>query len=227
MKNSFSLFSYKSGNSVLHRMASWQKIILLPALSLSYWVIPFYFVIFVIAVQLIVEIILKFSLKDIANDFKPVIFYAVLLYFINFCASYFSFGWIFDFALLKKTAITVFSDFLTAIFLLRFFAAIQACSLLFKTSSSLQIREGFEHIESFFRKILPVSKKNQFSKILALFVCFIPMCIQNWNSIKKAWFARGGKFGIRMIFVLLPVFFSVGMNKAYKMAKAYAARDVI
>ncbi|MCR4742928.1 MAG: hypothetical protein K5866_08695 [Treponema sp.] len=45
-----------------------------------------------------------------------------------------------------------------------------------------------------------------------------------WNQSKKAWLARGGKISIKMYKVLIPLLFSVGMKKAYNMARAISIR---
>lgn len=58
-----------------------------------------------------------------------------------------------------------------------------------------------------------------------MFLNFIPMLSQIWEQSKKAWFARGGKKGIRMYGTLLPVLFSVGLKKAYNQARAISLRD--
>ena len=58
-----------------------------------------------------------------------------------------------------------------------------------------------------------------------MFLNFIPMLAQIWEQSKKAWQARGGKKGVKMYGVLLPVLFSVGMKKAYNQARAIFVRD--
>lgn len=229
MKSSDFLFSYKKGDSLIHRFPSWIKILVMPAISILTFVLPFYVAVGAIIFQLGVGFYLHFSLKDQMKDLMPVIWYALILYAVNFFVAFFtalpSLNQEQMAGFLLKDFQSVFFDFRTGTFLLRLFAVIQSCSILFKTSSPLQIREGFEVLESAVRKILPFSKKNRLSAVLSMFVNFIPLCARNWQAIKKAWFARGGKTNLRMFFVLLPVFFCVGMNQAYKSAKAYAIRD--
>ena len=99
----------------------------------------------------------------------------------------------------------------------------QAASLLFKTSTSLQIREGLELMERKFtrRQVTPVAQA------VSLFICFIPQVSKNWQQAERAWKVRGGKKSIKMFLVLLPVFFSVGMKQAYNTARAISARQKI
>jgi biotin transport system permease protein/energy-coupling factor transport system permease protein len=118
-----------------------------------------------------------------------------------------------------------FQNHETAKMLVKLFCVMQSASILFKTSTSLQIRDGIGVIESAVRKILPVSKKNTFTDTIALFVCFIPMVYKNWELSKRAWFARGGKSGIKMMKSIFPVFFSVGIKQAYNAARAMAVRN--
>ena len=229
MKNSTFLFSYKNGNSFFHRLPAWIKILVMPVLSILMFVLPFYVAAGAIIFQIGVGFYLHFSLKNQLQDLIPVLWYALILYVVNFLVGFFtaipSLNQDQMAGFLLKVFQSVFFDFQTGTFLLQLFAVIQSCSLLFKTSSPLQIRQGFEVMEGAVRKILPFSKKKHFSQVLSMFVNFIPLCARNWQAIKKAWVARGGKTNLRMFFVLLPVFFCVGMNQAYKSAKAYAIRD--
>ena len=60
--------------------------------------------------------------------------------------------------------------------------------------------------------------------VISLFVNFIPQVSKNWQQVKRAWKARGGKNSVRMYMVLLPVLFSVGMKQAYTTARAISVR---
>ena len=79
----------------------------------------------------------------------------------------------------------------TLIMLLKLFCVMQTAALVYKTSTPLQIRRAL--------------KKAPFAQALTLFICFIPEVSKNWEQIKKAWFARGGKKTLRMLIILLPV----------------------
>ncbi len=107
----------------------------------------------------------------------------------------------------------------------------QTASLIFKTSTSLQIREGLEIMELAVRRRLhlkPVvdGRPNApVAQAVSLFICFIPQVSKNWQQAKRAWKARGGKNSPHMFIVLLPVFFSVGMKQAYNSARAISVRQ--
>ena len=101
----------------------------------------------------------------------------------------------------------------------------QTASLVFKTTTGLQIRQALEQMELAVRKIFHLKPATPVAQALALFVCFIPQVSKNWAQIKKAWFARGGKKSIKMLVVLLPVLFSVGMKQAYNYSRALMVRE--
>lgn len=116
-------------------------------------------------------------------------------------------------------------DLETLFLLVKLFCVMQSASLVFKTSTLLQLREGIGSIEETIRKIFHLKQRNTFTNILSMFLNFVPMLAQIWEQSKKAWKARGGKAGIKMYAVLLPVLFSIGMKKAYNQARAIAIRD--
>lgn len=92
----------------------------------------------------------------------------------------------------------------------------QTSSLVFKTSTSLEMREGISKI---------FGRKSTITNAISMFLNFLPMVSKIWQQSKKVWKARGGKNGIKMYFILLPVLFSVGMKKAYSLAKAVQIRN--
>jgi len=212
-------FSYKAGNSFVHRLPAVVKILLIPLLNILFFNLPFYFSLILIFLQFILCFCLKFNLKEQFSDLKPVIYYAFLLYITGFIAHFFNLK--FD---AKAAFADTFSNSATIILLVKLFCVIQSASIIFKTSTSLQLREGFNVIESAIRKLLPVSKKNRFSNIMALFVCFVPMVYKNWEQCKKAWYARQGKKSIKMYMTIFPVFFSVGIKQAWNYSKAIMIR---
>lgn len=219
----YTAFSYKPGKSFLHLCPAWCKILALPILNVLIFKLPFYFSLFFVIIQTFFEFFLRFSIKEQFADVKPIIFYALLLLFAKITGQIFSGNISFK---------NFFSDFYhfflsekdTFILLLKLFCLMQLASLVFKTSTSLQLREGFESIELYIRKIFHLKAKAPLAELLSLFVAFIPQVARNWNQATSAWYARGGKKNLRMLLVLLPVFFSVGMKGAYNSARAISIR---
>ena len=222
------MFTYKSGNSLLHKTPAWVKLIIIPFLNIVVFLTPWQAVLTLVILQFIAGFLLAFSFKEQVSDVKPVIFYAVILFsfrFITMGVQEFAVSKLIDLNFIKNLFIKTFDDKEILMLLLKLFCVMQGASLLFRTSTSLQLREGLASIEHSIRKVLPVSKKNKISNTVSMFVCFIPMVNELWLQSKKAWFARGGKRGIKMYKNLLTVIFSVGMKKAYNTARAVAIRD--
>ena len=214
-----SLFAYKAGNSFVHRLPSVIKILLIPVLNIVFFNLPIYFSLGLILFQTILAFCIKFTVREQAEYFTPVLFFAVILYFTSFLGIFFS---NFDFFESLKECL---KNKETLLMLIKLFCVLQTSSIVFKTSTSLQIREGIGQIESVVRKILPVSKKNTFTDTISLFICFIPLVFSIWEESKRAWKARFGKSSVRMYMTLVPILFSVGMKKAYNSARAILNRN--
>lgn len=217
----------------MHKMPVVLKILLIPALNILFFNLPFYFSAVLLVLQFVLCCVLKFTIREQLKDFKPIIYYAFLLYvttFIaNFCSQFFDPETIRSFSSFigaaKNSAITTFTNSSTAIMLLKLFCVIQCATIVFRTSTSLQIREGIGKIEGFIRKHLPVSKKNKVTNMISMFICFIPMVYKNWEQCKRAWFARGGKKSLRMYLTIFPVFFSVGIKQSWNASRAVLVRE--
>lgn len=241
-------FSYKPGSSFVHKMPCLFKILLIPALNVLIFCLPFGFALGFLIFQALLAFALHFTVSEQLRDLRPILYYAVILYATSFvaqfCAAYFAPSADVDFSgaaagiatgawqealkwreALKSSFFSTFKNAQTAKMLIKLFCVMQSASILFKTSTSLQIREGIGIIESAIRRILPVGKKNTLTDTIALFVCFIPMVYKNWELSKRAWLARGGKSGIKMLSAIFPVFFSVGIKQAYNTARAITMRS--
>lgn len=209
-------FSYKQGNSILHRCPAWIKILFLPLISILVFMLPWQLALVLICLQTLAGILLHLTIREQLCDLQAVLYYAALLIFAKLAGALFTHNLNKDF----------FTDFIpTLLMLLKLFCLMQTASLVFKTSTSLQIRQGLEQMELAVRRFFHMPLRTPIAQMLALFICFIPQVSKNWTQSKKAWFARGGKKGIRMLIVLLPVLFSVGMKQAYNSAKAISIRS--
>lgn len=219
MAQKYSAFSYISGNSFLHKCPSWIKILFIPVINILFLFLPAYFCLFLIILQISISFLLKFSFKQQLADLKPVIYYAFLLFLMEVFTCVFSeqstFAQRFNFQTQKE------SIFL----LLKLFCMMQSASLVFKTSTSLQLRDGIEKIELCLRKTLHLKEKTSFTNAISMFLNFIPMVTKIWAQTQKAWFARGGKKSVKMYLTLLPILFSVGMKKAWNTARAMEMRN--
>lgn len=205
--NGYSLFAYKRGNSFLHRCPAWAKIVFIPIVNILFLCLPPMFSVVLMVMQIVLAFLLGFSLREQLSDLRPVFFYAILVAFVQlvgfvsggFPSGYFSWE----------------SEKDTVLLLVKLFAIMQSASLVFKTSTSLELREGIGKL---------FGQNSDFTNAIAMFLNFIPMVGIVWQQSKRAWFARGGKQNVKMYVTLLPVLFSVGMKKAYNAARAVSVR---
>ena len=209
MKNT--AFSYKQGSSFLHKCPALIKILFIPLLSILIFKLPPVFAVSLFAIQLILAFCLHFTLREQLSDLRAVLYYALFLIAAKIIG---------QLAATKSlphdfTSLLTFfrSEQETFCLLLKLLCLMQSASLLFKTSTTLQIRESLASLK------LPL-----LSELLSLFICFIPQVSKNWQQAERAWLARGGKKSLRMFLVLLPAFFSVGMKQAYNTARALSIR---
>jgi hypothetical protein len=90
----------------------------------------------------------------------------------------------------------------------------QTSYLIFKTSTSIELRQGINCI--------PVLRL--LAEPISMFLNFIPMVSKIWRQLKISWKARGGKESLKMYVVLFPVLFSTGMKKAWNLSRAISIR---
>ncbi len=238
------VFSYKQGSSFLHSCPSWIKILVLPLLSILFFRLSPLFIIVLFFLLTLVSFLLHFTIREQLRDLRAVLYYALFLIIAKLAGALFALLTSGSYSLPEAGARceAVLNFFInekeTGILLLKLLCTMQIASIIFKTSTSLEIREGLAQIELFIRS--PFRKKTgagDFNLLLenekpatpvaeavSIFICFIPQVSKNWEQAKLAWLARGGKKSVKMLYVLLPVFFSVGMKQAYNSARAIAIR---
>ena len=216
-------FSYKSGSSFMHRCPAWIKLLLIPVVSIVVFKFPVYFAIGLCMILIVLSFVLKFSVREQLRDLKAVLYYATFLIFAKLIGSVTSGQ--FDLSAFIR------NEKETWLLLLKLLCVMQSVSILFKTSTSLQIREGLEVMELAVRRCLHLKSLVEgrpnapIAQAVSLFICFIPQVSKNWQQAERAWKARGGRKSLRMFVVLLPVFFSVGMKQAYNTARAISIRQ--
>ncbi len=218
MTQKYSIFSYKKGSSPLHTCPCQFKLIFIPILNILFLCLPIEFSIALIIIQFTVAFLLKFSLKEQLTDLKPALYYAIILFFIQILTCIFN--QTSDF----KTQFSWQNQKENIFILLKIFCIMQSSSLIFKTSTSLEIREGIFKIESRIRKIFHLKQNSTFTDTISMFINFIPLVSKIFEQSKKAYIARGGKTSIKMYMKLLPILFSVGMKKAFNTARAISMR---
>jgi len=220
-------FCYKKGTSFFHNLASWKKILFIPVFNILIFSFDYKIALFFVVLQGFIFFSLKFTVREQLTDLAPVIWYGIFLYLIDFFTELVLHFRDYSFLYLLSSAFK--SSFFkkgTFITVIRFLACNQSAALMFKTSTSLEIREGIEKIETFVRSFFHLKKETVFADTVSLFVNFIPAVFKKWGMLKNAWHARGGKNSFRMYLVLFPVLFSIGLKYTLDTVKAVLIRKI-
>jgi len=224
------VFRYKTVKCPLHKLPAMVKLfILLPLSGFCLSVSPFWLEA-AIVILILTAFLCGFTLREQLTDLKPAAIYAVLMYSLSL------------FSTLLENWNEITSADLAAAFIpreeflriaLSLAVVMQLSALLFRTTSSIEIREGLLTIECFLRSIfsrLPllgkrISHHPRFAQNITLFLCFIPEIFQTWSIIDLSWKARGGKQGLAKIKTVVFVLISLSFEKAAMKAKALEARS--
>jgi len=231
--NRNTVFKYKTIKGPLHKLPAMLKLFfLLPlsgfCMSLSQPLLGAGILTAVITASLC-----GFTLREQLTDLKPAVFYAAIMYGLSVFSNLLE---NFNFMPIRELAAAVLiprSDFIRTALSLAL--VVQLSALLFRTTSSVEIREGLNAIERFIRKCftrLPlfgkrISLQTHFAENITLFLSFIPEIFASWSSINLAWRARGGRHGFAWIKTLCFVLISISFEKAALKAKALEVRGRI
>jgi len=199
------VFKYKTIKGPLHKVSAIIKLLLLLPLSFICMSLPSFYLAAGIIFFFIISFFLGFSLHEQITDFKPVFYYALLMYALSVFANF-----------IDNFRITPLYDFFSLLIprseylriTLRLALIVQISALVFRTTSSLEIREAVK------------------SEIITVFLCFIPEIFKIWTSVNLAWKARGGKDGIVKIKTVVFVIISLCFEKAALKLKALVSRSV-
>ncbi|MBQ3670319.1 MAG: hypothetical protein II921_02435 [Treponema sp.] len=223
------IFSYKHGTSFVHKIPAWAKVLFIPLFNIIVFSFGWKVSVSCVLAQIALCFFLRFSPKEQLKDLTPVIFYAVCLYTLNIITQataslIISKNDISSIPVLLSILKGSFNDRETAGLLVKFTACVQSASILFKTSTSLQLREGIEKIECAVRRFLPCKKEALFAETISSFINFIPAVFKIWNQLCRAWIVRSGKKRLSMYLILLPVLFSECLKYALNASRAITNR---
>ncbi|MCL2243848.1 MAG: energy-coupling factor transporter transmembrane protein EcfT [Treponema sp.] len=227
------VFRYKTIKGPLHKLPAILKLFLLLPAALICMSLPSIWLGAGIAVIIFIAFMCNFTLREQLTDLKPVFYYAALMYALSLIANIFD-NW-------KNLSSLIEYNSLPTVFLprpgflriaLRLMLIVQLSALLFRTTSSMEIRDSLNMTERFIRlgfTRLPfagkrISKQSGFVENISLFLCFIPEIFSIWFSFNLSWKARGGKQGLDKIKMSVFVLISLSFEKAALKAKAMEAR---
>ena len=164
-----------------------------------------------IGTAIIIALFCRFTIIEQITDLKPALYYGLLMYALSIFSNIFD-NWQ-EISSPLLTIILPNIDFLRIT--LRLILVIQLSALLFRTTTSMEIRESLCRVNK------------GLGNAISLFLSFIPQIFENWSIINKAWKARGGKNGMNKIRTTVFVLISLSMEKAAIKAKALEARSEI
>jgi len=197
------VFKYKTKKGLLHKVPAVIKLLLLLPLSFLCMYLPSLWLGVGILFCVLIAFICGLSPQDQITDFKPVFFYAILMYALSVFSNIIE-----NFRLMPNQFFTVLIPHLEYLrIILRLAFIVQISALLFRTTSSMEIREVVRF------------------EVISLFLSFIPEIFKIWNSVNLAWKARGGKEGLSKIKSLMFILISLSFEKAALKARALEARS--
>lgn len=175
MKQTSSLFSYRNADSIVHRIPAWIKLLFLMIVTFRIfsssgeevilWArVGFYFIL-----CLALLILAKTPLSSLFR-----------LKFLVFLAAF-----LFSISLINHSGIK--NDVL---YILRFFVTMMASTVVFETTSRLELLDFFSDIENALSRIIPPVKKLNLSLIFAVSLTFIPEIFSCWNRVLLSASAR-------------------------------------
>lgn len=213
------IFRYKKTDSFLHHLPPILKLVFLLLGTTILFKAPSSVLIFVLSFFFLLSLMIHFPLKEQLSCWKPLTAYIFILYISDLLQMFFSRTGNFTFSLKDFTPQTQ-----TIQLILFMFTSIQLASLVFRSTTTMEIRSALENLELKIRKIFHLKQKTTITGSFSLLILFIPMVLEVWNQIDRAWISRGGKNSFRKYLKLLPLLFSISMKKAYDTEKAIRAR---
>jgi len=215
MVNKQTIFKYKTIKGPLHKIPAAIKLLLFLPLSIICLSFPSLWLLTGIFTAILLSFLCGITLTEQLTDLKPAIFYAFLLYILSIFSTLLEHSTFHiqhstlnttnsTLHTIHYTLFTIKPEFLRIA--LRLILIVQLSALLFRTTSSLEIREVVR------------------LDVITLFLCFIPEIFQTWTSINTAWKARGGRQGLSKIKTLVFILISISLEKAALKAKALEAR---
>ena len=218
------VFKYKTVKCPLHKLPAMVKLFILLPLSGFCMSLSPCWLLAAIVVLILTAFLCRFTFREQITDLKPAAFYALLMYALSVFSTLLE-NWK-GITLRDLTAALIpRGEFLRIALSLA--VVLQLSALLFRTTSSVEIREGLNAIERFIRKGFSRQTsftETSFAENITLFLCFIPEIFTTWSSFDLAWKARGGKNGLAKIKTLCFVLISLSFEKAALKSKALEAR---
>ena len=201
------IFSYSPVKSPIHRIPAWLKLLVLLLVPITVYLCPICVSIALIALFPVIAAVGRIRLPDFLHDLKPISYYCLMILAID----------VLSYLLFKAEKLI---SQRSLVMILRLLCAMEATSVFFRTTSTFEIRDTLQGIES---AVTFGHSKLVFSSMFTLFLTFLPQIFANWSALDLAYRARGGRRGPAKAVVLLPRLVTMSLKGRTKM-KSYTLR---
>jgi biotin transport system permease protein/energy-coupling factor transport system permease protein len=236
-KDRQTIFRYKKGRSVCHRLPAPVKFVLMLCATLAVMALPLQAVCAGIALMAAFAFVCGFTPKELAADMKPALYYAGFLFMLNAAANLYALsvpaaGSARDSANIARIAEIVLPAAEYILYAARLALVMQLSGLFFRTTTSIEIKKTLCVAEIRIRSLVrtcPLAKNlspdARWGKSAALMISFIPALFELWEKLNRAYRARGGRGGLKKYRILLVALIALSFHHASQKAQALAARE--
>lgn len=209
MAGKIGLFGYRAGNTCLHRMPSWLKLLCLIILSIAAYISMPSLAAALVAI-IFASIAARIPPWALLTGIKPLI---VLAFFILAMSA----------VELNPFAASAEGLLKGIIVVIRIIAVFTASALFFAVTTMRELRLSLGKIEAWFTRSKSIA---YFSLGLCLMMGFIPRFFELWETASLAYKARSCKRGFRRLFILIPLVTEKLMEAAADTALALESRGL-
>jgi energy-coupling factor transporter transmembrane protein EcfT len=228
------IFRYKRGRSVCHRLSAPVKFALMLCATLAVMFLPLYATVAGIALMAAFALSCGFTPKEMAADMKPALYYAAFLFTLNIAAGLYALfvpgaNPAHAPADIAEIAIPNLEYILYAA---RLALVMQLSALFFRTTTSIEIKKTLCAAEIRIRSLVRtfpfaqnISPDARWGKTVALMIGFIPALFELMEKLTRAYRARTPRtHSLKKYRVLLVALIALSFHHAAQKARALAAR---
>ncbi len=206
MKEYPSLFTYKSGTTILHRTSAKVKLPVMMALTVLLFIAGIRQLLLLSLFLTILALLARLPLSVFAAHVRILFWYTLMTVVFRFAGK----------PLIPSILLPALRE--TALYIWQLALVLLTGTLFYETTSTLEIRHTLTGVQRAFERAVKRIFKNKgtlpdIGFLLSLTITFIPRIFDAWTSLNRAWDARGGNLhaGLRASWrkfsVLIPSLF--------------------
>ncbi len=230
MQDTSSLFVFRHGTTLIHRLPAHVKLAALLPCTAAIFALPVPFLAIASVILGILALIARIPFRVFVQNTRVIFIYGILVALFRFVGKPYN-GEIW---LREATE--------SALYLWQLFLVMLTGTLFYETTSTLAIRHALEDFQRVFTELLKKGTRNtgthhkipelpDVAFLLALTITFIPRIFASWVLLEDAWNARGGAThhrpfaAFRRIIVLVPLLVSKLLALAADTDRAIRSRS--